>query len=86
MEQLRETDGIIETSSNVSTPFQTSNENISVNENENKTAFKLQTTERSTSSNEMEALGSSDSKLSSQLDNESLSKNKKVEAIQMRSR
>ena len=45
VENLRETDGIIETSSNVSNPFQTSNEDILVNENENKTVFKLQITE-----------------------------------------
>ena len=59
-ERLKETDGIIETSSNVLTPFRNSNENISVNENENKTALKLQTN--------LDALDSYDSEVSSTSD------------------
>ena len=55
-------DGIIETSSNVSTPFQTWNEFILVNKNDNKTALKLQTT--------LDALDYSDSEVSSPQDNE----------------
>ena len=62
VEQLKETDVIIETSSNVSTPFKPSNEIISVNENDCETALKLRTNEI--------GLDSSDSEVSSTLDNE----------------
>ena len=77
MEQLKDMDGIIETSSNVSTPFQTSNENISVKKNE-KNALKLQTN--------LDALDSYDSEVSSLSENECLLKNKKLEGIQKRKR
>ena len=69
VEQLKETDGIIETSSNVSTPFQTSNEIISFNKNEYKTALKLQTN--------LDALDSSDREVSSTLDDKCPLKNMK---------
>ena len=67
VEQLRETDVIIETCSNISTPFKTSNEITSVNENDYKTALKLQ--------NNVDALDSSDSEVSSMSDDKCPSKN-----------
>ena len=60
VEQLKETDVMIETCSNVSTLFKTSNEITSVNENDYKTALKLKTN--------LDALDSSDSEVSSTLD------------------
>ena len=77
VEQLKETDVIIETCSNVSTLFQTSYEIISVNENEYKTVLKLQTN--------LDALDSSDSEVSSTLDDKCPSKNME-EGFQKRKR
>ena len=62
MKQLKETDVIIDTISNVSTPFKTSNEITSVNENDCETALKLRTN--------VVGLDSFDSEVSSTLDNE----------------